>query len=40
VSIQAARLSALELEQAESEITTRIEAAFTRAYADPFPTLE
>jgi TPP-dependent pyruvate/acetoin dehydrogenase alpha subunit len=40
VRIQAARLSAPELEQAESTVSMRIEAAFTRAYADPFPTLE
>ena len=40
LSIQAPRLSSAELEQAESDVTAVIEAAFQRAYADPFPLLQ
>ena len=39
LSIQAARLTAIELEQAESGVSGVIEDAFTQAYADPFPVL-
>jgi len=38
--IHAARLSYLELEQAEADITPLIESAFTRAFADPFPEFD
>ena len=37
LSIQAARLPASELEQAESDVSTLIDSAFSRAAADPFP---
>lgn len=40
LTIHAPRLSSTELEQAEAEITTLIDDAFTRAYADPFPLLK
>jgi TPP-dependent pyruvate/acetoin dehydrogenase alpha subunit len=39
LTIQAARLSASELGQAEAEVSTVIESAFTRAFANPFPEL-
>jgi TPP-dependent pyruvate/acetoin dehydrogenase alpha subunit len=37
LNIQAARLTAKELETTESTVTAIIEDAFSRAYADPFP---
>jgi TPP-dependent pyruvate/acetoin dehydrogenase alpha subunit len=37
LTIQAARLSAKELESAEPLVMAIIEDAFSRAYADPFP---
>jgi TPP-dependent pyruvate/acetoin dehydrogenase alpha subunit len=37
--IHAPRLSTLELDQAEKEISSVIESAFIRAFADPFPEL-
>ena len=40
LTIQSKHLNSNEIEQAESEILAIIEDAFTRAYADPFPTLE
>jgi TPP-dependent pyruvate/acetoin dehydrogenase alpha subunit len=39
LTIQAARLSSAELEQAEAEVSIYIDVAFTRASSDPFPTL-
>lgn len=39
LTIHAARLSALELEQAEKDVSAVIESAFTRAFSDPFPEL-
>ena len=39
LNIHGARLSTLDLEQAEAEISAVIESAFKRAYADPFPEL-
>jgi TPP-dependent pyruvate/acetoin dehydrogenase alpha subunit len=40
LTLHAPRLSAAELAQAEQEVTAVIEAAFTQAFADPFPILE
>jgi TPP-dependent pyruvate/acetoin dehydrogenase alpha subunit len=39
LTIQRPRLSSAELEQAEAEISTMIDDAFTRASSDPFPSL-
>ncbi len=39
LTIQAARLTTIEIDQAESEVSMVVDAAFTRAHADPFPVL-
>lgn len=40
LTIHAPRLSSVELAQAETEVSSVIEDAFTRAFNDPFPELE